>query len=359
MSARPMALRAGIAAVLGGALALGLVAPANAAPVTSAVVTHQAAAKAVTTKVTTAPRSLTVVAGKKATFKVGAKGTKLTYQWYVSKPGKKSFAKISGAKKSSYSVKTSSKVDGARYRVVVRGAKGTVTSKSARLVVVSKPKVTTNPRTVLVKTGSKATFTVKAAGHALHYQWQKSVDGGAWATVSGKTSASIVVSTRTAFDGTDYRVVVSNKAGKVASKVATLWVRSSVADPFAIGQYAELNEWALASFGTDDVTTDAVKAGAHTPATGTRYYALSTRVYYIGEGTGNAQSGLKVVLVGGDGKTYTEGDPALIDSDPVMIASGESKDLGAVALVPASALRGAVWKVTDTSNGFTEYLAVN
>jgi len=359
MSARPLALRAGIAAVLGGALALGLVAPANAAPVTSAVVTHHAAAKAVATKVTAAPKSLTVVAGKKATFKVGVKGTKLTYQWYVSKPGKTSFVKVSGATKSSYSVKTSAKLDGARYRVVVKGTKGKVTSKTAKLVVVSKPKVTTQPHTVLVKTGTKATFTVKAAGHALHYQWQKSVDGGAWTNVSGRTNTSIAVSTRTALDGTDYRVVVSNKAGKVASKAATLWVRSSVADPFAIGQYAELTEWALASFGTDEVTAGAVSAGAHTPPAGWGYYALSTRVYYIGEGTGNAQTGLKVVLVGGDGKTYAEGDPALVDSDPVLIESGESKELGSVALVPTSALKGAVWKVTDTSNNFTEYLAVN
>ncbi|RHA38877.1 hypothetical protein D1825_12725, partial [Cellulomonas rhizosphaerae] len=116
-------LRAGLAATLGGALALGLVAPATAAPVATSVSTVKTV-KVSSTKIATQPRSAAAVAGKKATFTVKAKGSKLSYRWYVRKPGKSSFAKISGATKATYKVVASTKLDGAKYRVVVKGGTG-------------------------------------------------------------------------------------------------------------------------------------------------------------------------------------------------------------------------------------------
>ena len=85
------------------------------------------------------------------------------------------------------------------------------------------PVISTQPSNQTVASPQTATFTVAATGTApLNYQWQK---GGA--NISGATAVSYTTPATTAADnGSQFTVAVSNSAGTVSSKAATLTVNS-------------------------------------------------------------------------------------------------------------------------------------
>ncbi len=93
---------------------------------------------------------------------------------------------------------------------------------------VTAPTITTQPTSQTVIAGETATFSVTAAGTGpLNYQWQKGT-----APVTGATSASYTTAaTTTADSGSQFSVVVSNSAGRVTSKTATLTVNPPPAVP--------------------------------------------------------------------------------------------------------------------------------
>lgn len=210
-----------VAAPLAAALTFGLAAvPATAAPAATSVAGVYTATVAVP-KITSQPKSTTVASGKTATFTVKASSSGLKYQWYVKSPGSTKWVKISGtaATKSSYSVKTTTKLNKAQYRVKVSNKRGSVTSSAATLAVVTTPKITSQPKDVSTPVGASTTLKVSASGGSLSYKWQKYYSTG-WKTISGATKSSF---TTKATKGTNkYRVIVSNKAGKVTSRTTSV-----------------------------------------------------------------------------------------------------------------------------------------
>src|SRR5438045_621217 len=90
------------------------------------------------------------------------------------------------------------------------------------------PTITSQPASVTVLVGQRATFTVVATGTApLGYQWRK--NGTA---ISGATSASYTTpATASADNGAKVVVVVSNSAGNATSNAATLTVNAAVTAP--------------------------------------------------------------------------------------------------------------------------------
>ena len=91
---------------------------------------------------------------------------------------------------------------------------------------VQNPKITVQPSGVSIATGATATFFVTAEsddGGALSYQWQKSTGSGAFADVSGATSASYQTAAAEAGDdGTLYRCLVTNTRGGLSVTNATV-----------------------------------------------------------------------------------------------------------------------------------------
>ncbi|MBO4289557.1 MAG: immunoglobulin domain-containing protein, partial [Lachnospiraceae bacterium] len=87
--------------------------------------------------ITTQPKAASVTAGKKATFKVVAEGTALSYQWYYRTSSTASWKKVTAAagKKAAYSFTTAKKQNGYQYKCVVTNLKGSVTSKVVKLTV--------------------------------------------------------------------------------------------------------------------------------------------------------------------------------------------------------------------------------
>jgi len=96
------------------------------------------------------------------------------------------------------------------------------------------PSLSVQPSNVSVKVNQTATFSVSATGTApISYQWQKNT-----LNISGATSASYTTPPVTSGDnGSKFDVVVSNPAGSITSKQATLTVTSSQAVTVSVLTY--------------------------------------------------------------------------------------------------------------------------
>jgi hypothetical protein len=103
----------------------------TAGSATSNAATLTVNAAVVAPKITTQPQSVTVTAGRTATFSVGASGTApLSYQW------KKNGTAINGANASSYTTPATATTDsGSTFTVTVSNTAGRVTSNAATLTV--------------------------------------------------------------------------------------------------------------------------------------------------------------------------------------------------------------------------------
>lgn len=175
--------------------------------------------------------SLTVIEGNStsATFSVvittpGNPAT-YTYQWYVNGSA------VSGATSSSYT--KTGLTSTATYSIYceVTNKAGTVTSRTATLSVVkyTKPVLSSSyPANVtqLEKSGGSATFkvSISTAGVPASYTYQWYVNGTA---VSGATSSSYTKTGLTSTGSYTIYCKVTNAAGTVQSRTATLTVQSS------------------------------------------------------------------------------------------------------------------------------------
>ena len=176
------------------------------------------------------PKSQTAAAGKTATLSVEASGQDLTYQWYVQKKGESTWTELTGETKQELTVTAAKELDGSSYRCEITGAKRdgkeTLTSAAATLTIVSKPKITTQPKAASVKAGRKVTFKVKASGGSLTYQWYRLKPGAKkWEKIKKATKSSYSFKAAKKWNGYKYKCLVKNKAGKVYTKAVKLTVK--------------------------------------------------------------------------------------------------------------------------------------
>jgi hypothetical protein len=172
------------------------------------------------------PSDIEVAAGKNAEFSVDAWGEDLSYQWYCRKKGSSTWEAMSGKTKAKLSFTAEAGQNGNEYRCEVSNPAGKATSKAAKLTVLTKPKITTQPKSATVKAGKKATFKVKASGAKLQYQWYVMKKGtNKWTKLSGKTSATLKITAKKSMNGYKYRCKVYNAAGSVYSKTIKLKVK--------------------------------------------------------------------------------------------------------------------------------------
>ena len=106
---------------------------------------------------------------------------------------------------------------------------------SAETPEIKVPVITSQPQDVTVKDGEAATFTVEATGTGLTYQWEIDTKGdNDFVSISGTTGkgASYTTGIRNMENnGTKYRCIVSNSAGFVTSRSATLTVEDDTTPP--------------------------------------------------------------------------------------------------------------------------------
>ena len=183
--------------------------------------------------ITTQPVSLVQCAGTNATFTVVATGTGLTYQW------QKNTVNIAGATNASYTINNITAADAASYRVVITGTCGNLTSGAATLTVNTPPAITGQPASLILCSGSNATFTVTATGTGLTYQWRKN-----GVNIAGATNAGLTLNNITAADAANYDVVITGTCGNSTSNIASLTVNTApaiTAQPVSLTQCAGTN----------------------------------------------------------------------------------------------------------------------
>jgi hypothetical protein len=179
-----------------------------------------ASATAVAPSIVREPRDESVVVGGFAQFSVLADGTgPLRYRW------QRNGVDIVGAVSSVLDRFALPEDDGARYRVIVSNAQGSVTSADAVLRVlpapVLPPVITSNPVAQTVAPGEVARFAVVSSGTGpLRYQWRRN-----GADIVDATGSSFSFTTALADSGARFSVVVSNSAGTATSAEALLTVR--------------------------------------------------------------------------------------------------------------------------------------
>ena len=179
--------------------------------------------------ITAQPESVTKNEGTTAKFTVKASGA-TGYQWYYRTGASGSWHKstLSTAAKATLSLTATAHRDGYQYRCRVSNSRGTVYTRAATLTVASKPVITAQPQDTTVSGGEKASFRV-VARDADAYLWvYRRADRDEWEEVpySSKTSATLTTTTLTyLMDGCQFRCKVSNTAGSVWSRIATVTVK--------------------------------------------------------------------------------------------------------------------------------------
>ncbi|MBR0355630.1 MAG: leucine-rich repeat protein [Oscillospiraceae bacterium] len=175
------------------------------------------------------PQNVSAKAGDGVAFSVYAIGPNRSYQWYYRKSASDSWKKSTAdsATTADLSITAESYRDGYQYRCKVSNAAGYAYSRAAKLTVVAKPSVTTQPGSQSAKEGETVKFTVAATGGGLKYQWYyRTSSTGEWkkSTGTGATTRALSVEAKSYRSGYQYRCRVSNAAGYKYSSAATLTV---------------------------------------------------------------------------------------------------------------------------------------
>lgn len=159
------------------------------------------------------PVSVTTNTGGSVQFLVGATGElPMQFQWF------KDGAEISGKTSNVLTLMGVTPADEAGYHVVIRSTSGNATSVVAQLTVRVPPAITTEPADVQSAPGSPVSLSVVATGKpAPSYQWRL---GGL--VLPGKVSATYSIGALQLEHLGGYSVVVSNAAGSVTSRVASV-----------------------------------------------------------------------------------------------------------------------------------------
>ena len=128
--------------------------------------------KKIAVNITAQPKSQSVRLGEPVTFSVKASGSGLKYQWYFKKKGQTSFSEWKGRIGRTETVIPNSTWDGIQIYCKVTDSKGnSVASDKATVTVKPTIEITAQPKSQSVKLGESVTFSVKASGSGLKYQW--------------------------------------------------------------------------------------------------------------------------------------------------------------------------------------------
>lgn len=193
--------------------------------------------------------TMTVISGQPITLTAQTTGSgPFTFQWYQNDQP------INGANASTYTVSSTSAMNGNTFKVVVTNAAGSST-QSTTVTVNTPPSVTTPPASQTVTAAQAATFSVVASGTApLSYQWYQNGQ-----PISGATASTYTTPATNALGNFSYTVAVSNVAGTVTSPTAVLAV-NPIQPALAFASVPD-HTWGDASFG---ITAGSVSPGAVT-----------------------------------------------------------------------------------------------
>jgi hypothetical protein len=183
--------------------------------------------------ITTEPVSQTVEEGGNVTLQVTAIGTNtLTYQWRFNGGKLANGSHVSGATNDALILKAVTTANTGSYQVFVTNSYGSATSTIATLTVEVSPSIVSQPANESPALGGIATFSVKATGTPLTYQWI--FDGAPFSdigNISGSASNQMTVNLVASNNVGSYSVIVGNSFVSVTSKVVQLTLTRETSKP--------------------------------------------------------------------------------------------------------------------------------
>ena len=175
-----------------------------------------------TVRITKQPASISIPAGRKASFSVIATGKGLTYQWYYKKDGATSWSIWKTFTSANIEPPSNTTWNGMQVRCVITDSYGTsVTSSAAKITLIPAEEsdfaILTHPKNVSQIRGSyrNATFYVEAKGSGLSYRWYyiKKTDKQ-WTLWKYKTSSSFTAKPDDTWEDMQVYCVVTNDRGE-------------------------------------------------------------------------------------------------------------------------------------------------
>jgi len=170
------------------------------------------------------PISLSIMSGEKATFVVSASssdGQEIIYQWHLNG------SSINNANTASFSIEVSSLSDQGEYSVslstpdVTKTTQATLSIEAAPEPVIA-IEISLHPVSQTAYIQENLTLNVSATGSGtLSYQWRKN-----GVLLAGKNQSYLNFESLSLNDSAQYDAIISNEAGSVTSKAATLTVNT-------------------------------------------------------------------------------------------------------------------------------------
>lgn len=204
------------------------------------------------TRVVTAPKNANACPGKPLTLTVTAEGAGARYQWQLNEQN------IAGATNATYTIPSLDNQTIGRYRVVVTGDCGTVTSDVANIALIDPVKFLAEPpATVVLSQGQQLIINLAAGGQIpITYQWYK--NGKA---LEGQVLNPYFKSNVTLADSGTYYCIAKNVCDSIVSKTVRV-----VINPTSVNDNDENNSngisvnpnpassVALVSFNTENIS---------------------------------------------------------------------------------------------------------
>ena len=170
-------------------------------------------------KITSQPKSVTASAGEMVKFSVEATGDGLEYKWYYKNAGSSSW-KVGSSTAASYETEMKADRDGRQIYCKVTDAYGNVVKSKTVTMNLPVAKITTQPKSATVAAGDKATFTIKATGDGLTYQWQYKKSGSSTWSNASSTSTTYSFTMKESYDGRSIRCKVKDAYGNTVTSNA-------------------------------------------------------------------------------------------------------------------------------------------
>ena len=192
------------------------------------------------------------------------------------------------------------------------------------------------PESVEVDAGAAARLSVAAVGTDVTYEWQHRVDNnGVWSSVSGGTTATLMLAAVSLSDGGEYQVLVRGADGvTVTSEIATVAVAGDavfedrfedgdISDWFAKRLSTEFRSGSLYLAGTDNVNYNPgllVRGPVWQSVSVGDMYELSMEL----SNPGTTIEGMRVVLEGVSGRCNWELAPGAAAQEYKLVGSAPS-----------------------------------
>ena len=165
--------------------------------------------------VTQQPTSQTIDLGKPLTISLKATGSGLTYQWYYKKANQTSWSVWKNRTHASETCTPNTTWNGIQlYCKITDNSGNTMDSDTIKITVVEKITVELQPQTLHVNAGAVVTFSVKASGSGLSYQWYfKKAGQTSWSIWKGHITATTTATANSTWDGMNVCCTVTDSSG--------------------------------------------------------------------------------------------------------------------------------------------------